>query len=141
MLTASTLARKYVRNRVEAQMTSRVTIYRNAEPTFDPETGIYTSHKGDPVYTGKARIYGVDGSGVTQVGEATFVNRVTYITIPATTERVPRADDVVVITSSIDSDLVGRAMRVISVDGGSVLFPARRLQVSGVFENGHWSGE
>lgn len=141
MLTASTLARKYVRNRVEAQMTSRVTIYRNTDPSFDAITGIYTAHKGESVYSGKARIYGVDGAGVTQIGEGTYVNRTTFITIPATTRNVPRADDVVVVTHSIDPDLVGRAMRVITVDGGSVLFPARRLQVSSLLENGHWSSE
>lgn len=137
---ASSLARRYVRNRVEAQMTSRVTIYRNSNPSFDSSSGVYTAHKGTQVYTGKARIYGVDGAGVTQVGEGDFVNRQTYITIPGDA-KVPHVDDVVVITHSVDTDLVGRAWRVIAVDGGSILMHSRRLTVTGVMENRDWSGQ
>lgn len=135
---ASRLSRQYVRNRVEAQMTSRITIYRNGAPEFDAETGVYTARKDKAIYTGKARIYGVDGAAVTQVGEGDFVNRSTYISIPATVSPVPRADDVVVVLESMDRDLIGRAMRVITVDGGSILMPSRRLQVTGLLENRDW---
>lgn len=133
-------ATQYVRKRVNAQMSYRVEIYRNGAPEFDSETGVYTATKGLMIYEGIARMYYLDGGGTINVGDGDIVTGGTYISIPFEADPVPHVDDTVIITKSQDPDLVGAAFRITSVDGGSYLHAARRLQVTVWAPNRTWTG-
>lgn len=132
-------AAKYVRKRVNAQMAYQVEIYRNGTPEFDSDTGVYTATKGQMIYEGKARIWYTDGGGVINTGDGDIVTSGTFVSIPFEAEPVPHVDDTVVIKVSSDPDMVGKALRIISVDGGSYIHPARKLQVTLWADNRTWT--
>lgn len=137
----SQAAARYIRKRVNEQMAYRVQIYRNGTPNFDEASGVYTAKKATLVYEGRGRIWYAGGGSAIAIGEGDIVVTPTYLSIPFTADPVPRVDDVVVVIDSPDSDLLGRTLRITSVDSGSYIHPARKMQVVVWSDNRTWTSE
>jgi hypothetical protein len=138
--TVSHRAKAYVRRAAEAQFDCSIIIRRNTEQAFNPTTGTYTPVS-TLVYEGAARIWELDDAGVLAVGEATYPLRATYCSIPWDHQPVPHNDDTIeVVTMPDDPDLPGRTFRVMAVDGGGHMRSTRRMHITGIVENAHFSG-
>lgn len=137
----STLATRYVRARVNAQMSYWIKIYRTGAPEFNSTTGVYTANAVTQIYEGKARIWYAGGGSAIAIGEGDIVLTPTYVSIPFESDPIPRVDDVIEVMDSADPDLVGRTFRIMSVDSGSYLLPARKMQVVMWSENRTWTSE
>jgi hypothetical protein len=138
--TVSHRSKAYVRRAAEAQFDCVIQITRAGEPIFDDTTGTYTP-TATLVYEGVARIWELDQAGTLSVGEATFPLRATYCSIPWDHEPVPHNDDIIeVLVMNDDPDLPGRTFRVMSVDGGGHMRATRRMHITGIVENAHFSG-
>jgi hypothetical protein len=137
---ASTYTRRLVKKRVEEQMLSTVKILRGQLGGFDETTGIGGGIANSTiVYQGRARVWGVNGSGVINVGEGTIDTRQTYVSYPIDSP-VARRDDIVVILQDdlSDTDLDGRVFRVLDVDGGGYIGAARKLTCTSFYPSRYW---
>jgi len=138
--TVSHRSKAYVRRAAEAQFDCVITITRALSPTFNTTTGVY-SPTSTTVYEGPARIWELDQAGTLTVGEATYPLRATYCSIPWDHQPVPHNDDTIeVIKMDDDPDLPGRSFRVMAVDGGGHMRATRRMHITGIVENAHFSG-
>ncbi len=143
MITVSPLARALVRRRVEAQMLATITILRGALGTLNPTTGLVGGlASAVTVYTGKARIRSVTGSGVIDVGGGEIDQRSTVISIPIAAT-APRRDDLVVIgqDDAADAELDTRIFRVMEVDGGGYFGECTHLNCTGWYSNRLWGAQ
>ena len=139
MLTVSSFARTYVRNRATLHMVATVAIYRHEDGSFDPVTGMLSSQSGRVIYTGKGRIWYASSGSVTVMGDADIDIIDTYLSIPFATRAVPRRDDVaVVVKSETDPDMVGRAWRIMSADGGGLMNATRKMAMQTMTDSQTW---
>ena len=136
--TISPRAKAYVRRAAEAQFTCTVRIFTPTDPTLDTNTGLYTSVEGAETYNGPARIWSVDGGQLIEVGEGDYAFQSTYCSIPWDHQPIPQVDQQVEVVASDDPGLVGRAFRIMSVDGGGQARATRRMQITGMTENRTW---
>lgn len=137
----SQVAARYIRKRVNEQMAYRVQIYRAGAAAFNGTTGVYTTNAKNLIYEGKGRIWYAGGGSAISIGDGDIVITPTYLSIPFETDPVPRVDDVVVVISSPDPDFIGRTLRITSVDSGSYIHPARKMQVVVWSDNRTWTSE
>ncbi len=129
-------ARKYVRQRATATMSSQCQITRPKDPTFDKNTGLATSGTRTTIYTGKCRVWEVTGGGVTVITEEDIAEQNTQISIPWDTSPVPIKGDYIKITSSVaDSNLVNRLYLITDQAKSGELRATRRFSVKGVQES------
>lgn len=140
-------ARAIARRRAEANMDATVSITRmDSPPQYDSTTLLVTGRTAQPVYTGKAFIHALSGSGDTLIGDAGIPLRTTTISIPAETPtwttKVPRVDDVVTVTAcGYDPSLVGRVFQVVSTDGGNPIRGTRQLYCTSWGDSNNWEQE
>lgn len=136
--TVSGYARRYVRSRAESHMNCTVTIYSNSTNTFDSITGRVTSAYADLLYSGKARVYSIDGGGTTNVGEQMIATKSTYCSIPWDSSYI--AVDSVVVINDMPGDPGNESTvwRVMAVDGGGLMRATRRLQVIAWTSGADW---
>lgn len=124
--TAAPIAQAYA----EGNMTYAITLTRPGKPTFDRDTGQMTPVSADTIYTGKARVYEVQGGQTYQLGDEPQVFATTFVSIPVSAPR-PQAEDIVTITASPDPVLVNRRYRVTGVNTGGFIPDVHRMSVIG----------
>lgn len=130
-----------VTKRIEQQMLATVTIYRGQLGALDTTTGrVGGLTNATTIYSGKARIWTMSGSGVVTLGEGTVDTRSTIVSIPLSARPLPARDDLVLIGDDnlSDADLDTRALRVLDVDGGGLIGAARKLTCTGYYPSRYW---
>jgi len=136
--TIQRLARKYT----EANMTARVRVARMQDPSEGSDTDWNnTATQLKVVYEGRARVWGVSGSGLNDYGDEMTAFSSSYVSLPLIVDDKAtdvQVDDIVVVLEHPDPALVGRSFRVMDVDGGGQFPAARRLQVTGVQRSRRW---
>jgi hypothetical protein len=111
------------------------------DPVLNPSTLVAEVVEGALVYSGPARIWSVNASGNTNLGDAgSHPLRSTQVDLPETATRIQVDDVVKVVACPYDADLVGRSAVVTGVDGGGILRGSRRLNVTSLYEDKHWDG-
>lgn len=151
LLSATAISK--VRARTESNMDGLVTILRGRPGVLDTTTGRVAGMSGAvqiygdqvPAGTigtigGTARIHPVSGQGSLSLGPGQIDQRSTTVSIPwgAAT---PQRDDIVVIRDAgQDSDLTGKALRVVEVSGGTLFGDARRMSCTLWGKSGYWDG-
>jgi hypothetical protein len=116
-----------------------VSIYGGAQKGLNTDTGVVETLFVAPWYSGKARIWESNTGATAMMGEAAVTLMQTNISIPFHVG-MPKKDQIVVVTSAPqDPDLVGRAFRVIAVDGGGQIGAARRMTVTAYTDSDVWS--
>jgi hypothetical protein len=92
-----------------------------------------------PTYAGKARIWESNTGQIVIVGDAAITLMQTNISIPFSAPK-PKRDQIVVVNyAPQDSDLDGRAFRIIAVDGGGQIGATRRMTVTAYTDSDVWS--
>jgi len=136
---ASRYSRQYITRRAFGAMVDRVAINRAAGVELNTTTGMNVATAGVEIYQGQARIYSVAGPQVLDLGEADITLRSTYISIPAGYLPAPQKDDIVtVLEARSDEALIGKAFRVLDVDGGGLVRAVRRMQCVAWEESSSW---
>lgn len=95
------------------------------------------------IYSGKARIWNVEGAGVFETGDGPIDTRQTFVSIPYSARPVPKRDDLVEIIydDPADSDLDTRYFRVLEVDGGALIAATRKLTCTSFYPSRYWGQE
>jgi hypothetical protein len=139
--TVSDRTRTFVRSHSEAHMNCVVSVYGVAEQIFDEQTGLVRSKLGDVLYSGKGRIYSIDGGGSLNIGEAVIATKSTYCSIPWDSPYI--AVDSIVIINEMPGDTFNSdtTWRVLAVDGGGLMRATRRLQLVSLTTDGYWVEE
>jgi hypothetical protein len=120
-------------------MSCNVSIYNGAEKVLDRVTGVVETQFTNSWYTGKARIWETNTGATVMMGDAAVTIMQTNISIPFNSG-VPKKDQIVVVNSSPqDPDLVGRACRVIAVDGNGQIGAARRMTCTAYTDSDVWA--
>lgn len=133
------LSLAFVRRRATANMGSTCKIERVNPPTFDETDLSADAGSRTTVYTGVCRIWEATSSGVVMVGEEEIPIQTTQLSIPWDTESTPQRDDEVeILTSYTDDQLVGRRFRILDVAKAGDLRPSRRFTVQSITESGDW---
>lgn len=130
MTRISPFARAYGRSRAGELMEDAVRITRPGpvKVVYDPVTRKTTTTSGVDVYVGKARLWEVSAGGHQVVGDQEFRVSQTYLSIPWDAP-IPEPEDRVLITSSVDPQLVGRSLLILSTTRGGGLRVSRKMSV------------
>lgn len=139
MIARSTVAvRPMAQAYAEGNMIAVVKVTRPSMPVFDRNTGGLAAMGNDsPVYEGKGRVYNVTGPVQYALGDEPQYFSSTFVSIPITAAK-PRIDDVVVILSHPDPNVVGRSFRVQDVEAGGQIPVVHRMQVVGIQASREW---
>ena len=124
----SPFAASYVRKRTTEHMVDHCKIWTPGEIVVDPDTGRAQRLQGEIKYDGPCRFWEVNAGPQIVVGEQQITSSEAYLTLPFNSV-VPEDDDVVQITASVDEDLVGRMVNILSVVRGGGLRASRRFRV------------
>ena len=124
----SPFAASYVRKRTTEHMVDACIIWTPGEIVVDPDTGQAQRAQGTIKYQGPCRFWEVNAGPQIVVGEEQITTAEAYLSLPYNSI-VPESDDVVQITASVDEDLVGRMVNVLSVVRGGGLRASRRFRV------------
>lgn len=106
-----------LRTVVAVFLTDDCTINAPSAVNYDPDTLTYTDTAGDEVYSGSCRIRPASGPSDAEAGESvrTLHGYDGWLPHTADVER----DQILTVTDSDDPYLVGRAFRIVDVQGGS----------------------
>lgn len=124
----SPFAASYVRRRTTERMVDACKIWKPGAVVVNPSTGVASRAAGDLKYEGPCRFWEVPGGVQVIVGDEQITTASAFLTLPYDSI-VPESDDVVQITESVDSDLVGRVVNVTGVIRGGGLRASRRFTV------------
>jgi hypothetical protein len=143
-----------VRQYAESNMDALVTIVRGRQAEMDETTlmvGGTTSAVqvyGEPVPDGqvgtrgaKARIHSVSGQGSISLGPGQINLRTATVSIPWGATPPQRDDIILVRDAGQDQALVGAALRIVEVSGGTAFGDARRLQCTLWGKSSTWDGD
>lgn len=133
--TVSAYSRSWIKRRAEAHMTDTIKVIRAGSQVLDRTTGMSVATDQSTIYWGNARIHEVQDSGYIVLGESDIPVKQVDVSIPFDSFPVPDRDDVVLIITSVDPDLVGRKLRVIQVDAAGLLPPARKMTCTWIADN------
>lgn len=125
-------ARKYARKRsVRYMNTDTCVITRptpNGEVSYDPSSRLVSNITDRTIYTGQCRLWAIPGGPPTDFqGQYVNVSQLN-LTLPWTSPET-KVRDRVLITASVDPDLIGRALIVLSLNRGGALSPSRTMTV------------
>lgn len=124
----SPFAAAYVRRRAALWMQDACQIWTPGPVVKDPVTFHGTRSQGTNKYDGPCRFWEVAAGQQALLGDQQIVFSQSYLALPYSAP-VPETDDIVKITQSVDPDLVGRTVEVISVIRGGGLRASRRFLV------------
>lgn len=127
-------ARAYVRRRATVGMFTTCQIERVSEGNWNSNTNLVMAGARSIVYEGPCRIWEVSGgsSFVVADDEETLL-QTTNLSIPWDVDPVPeRNDEVVVLSSLVDDQMVGKRYRILSSAKAGDLRATRRFVVQGV---------
>lgn len=124
----SKFAASYVRSRTADKMEDECRIFKPGEMVVDPVT--HKARRGEAVvkYEGPCRFWEVQAGAQVVVGDNQVVVTQSYLSLPYNAP-VPESDDIVQITKSVDEDLEGRTVQVVSVVRGGGLRASRKFLV------------
>jgi|GEM_PF-2212016 len=143
--TGAYIARVYA----ERNMDASVVISRPDNPDFAPDTGKLFADTMFEVYSGKARVYNVQGPLTMGIGDEPTYFSSTYVSIPLAVEdpfskpqmevaQSTRVDDIVQVIRHRDPLMVERYFRVMDVEAGSQFPAVRRMQCVGIQASKQW---
>lgn len=124
----SKFAASYVRSRTSDRMDDECRIFKPGGMVVDPVT--HKAKRADAVvkYEGKCRFWEVQAGSQVVIGDQQVVVTQSYLSLPYDAP-VPESDDIVEITKSVDPDLVGRTVQVVSIVRGGGLRASRKFLV------------
>lgn len=128
MVGISAFAASYVRKRTSERMVDECRIWKPGPVILDRTTG--KTSRGEDIlkYQGVCRFWEVTAGGAALLGDEQVTISQTYLSLPYNAV-VPEQDDIVKITMSVDPDLVGRTVKVVSTVRGGGLRASRRFLV------------
>lgn len=128
MIGISSFATNYLRTRTADRMQDSCRIFRRSGVTVDEN---FKASRGEAVvkYDGPCRIWEVTAGNQVIVSDQQVVVTQTYLSLPWDAP-VPESDDIVLITASADSDLVGRTVAITGITRGGGLRASRRFTVT-----------
>lgn len=129
MVRISPFAAAYVRKRTRDHMVDACKIWKPGDVVLDRNTGKATRTVDTVKYEGPCRFWEVANGNQALVGDEQVVFSQSYLSIPYNAP-VPESDDIVQITASVDADLVGRTVAIVSTVRGGGLRASRRFLVS-----------
>jgi len=119
-------------------MEAEISLYRYGTTDFNDVTGLLSVPSRPAIYSGKARLWEANDGTVIMTGDSDISTTVTNASIPWN-DVEPQRDDVVVVTSSpIDASMLGRAFRVVAVDGGGLITATRRMRCISLAASASW---
>lgn len=119
---------RYVRHRATELMVDQCKIWKAGSPLLDRVSGNTQRSQENVKYEGRCRFWEVSGGNQTLIGDQQIVMTQTYFSIPFNAP-VPESDDIVQITASVDPDLVGRTLNILTTMRGGGLRASRRFTV------------
>lgn len=128
MVRISPFQSRYIRNRAALLMVDQCKIWTAGKPVLDRVTGKTTRAESAVKYLGKCRFWEIANGSQTLIGDQQIVMSQSFFSIPYDAP-VPESDDIVQITASADSDLVGRTINILSIVRGGGLRASRRFTV------------
>ncbi len=131
----SAYSRQWVRNRATAVMEYTCRIERSGVPEgYDEDTLIYTAEGvATVIYEGKCRIWEVANASSVVVGDTDVYQMTTNLSIPwDTPAEVKRYDQVTILTSPTDDQMVGKRYEIQTVAKAGELRATRRFEVTGI---------
>ena len=128
MVGISPFAAAYVRKRTAERMVDQCRIWKPGPVVLDKVTGKTTRGEAILKYQGVCRFWEVTSGQQALLGDEQVVMSQTYLSLPYNAP-IPESDDIVLITTSVDPDLVGRTVKVVSVVRGGGLRASRRFLV------------
>ena len=137
-------ARGFLRDNVEANMTSTVHITRQqsaADAALD-SSGEISVYADSTVYDGVARMHNASGPVTYTIGEEVQFFSSGAATIPVDVNGTPVdvwVNDMLRVTGSDDPVLVGRRFRVVDVEVTGMMSVSRRLQLVGIQHYAGWT--
>jgi hypothetical protein len=140
--TAIRNARAYLRDNVEANMTSTVRISRqqSAADVSVNSAGSISVNSESIIYEGMARMHNASGPVTYTIGEEVQFFSSGRATIPVDVDGDPVdvwVNDLLLVTGSDDPVLAGRRFRVVDVEVAGMMSVSRSLQLVGIQ---HYSG-
>ena len=124
----SPFAADYVRKRTAERMDDVCRVWKPGPPVLDRNTGKTRRDDSQVKYEGPCRLWEVTSGSQALLGDQQLVFSQSYLSLPYNSV-VPESDDVVKIVKSVDNDLQGRTVRVVSVVRGGGLRASRRFMV------------
>lgn len=131
----SAYARQWVRGRATGVMEYTCRIDRSGVPEgYDEDTLIYTAEGvAQVIYEGVCRIWEVANSSSVVVGDTDIYQMTTNLSIPWNTSAVvKRYDEVTILTSPTDDQMVGKRYEIQTVAKAGELRATRRFEVTGI---------
>jgi hypothetical protein len=128
---------RFVTRKAESAMTEKIVIARPSTPSFNSTTGTLTAHSNSTIYSGKARVYPMQGPQVSVLGEETIVYRQTSVSIPNSAP-TPKVGDLIVIKASNTKGLINQQLRVLDVALGGAISPVQNMTCQNVEPNPFW---
>lgn len=128
MTQISPFAAAYVRKRTAERMVDECKIWKPGKVVLDRTTGQSVREILQTRYEGPCRFWEVTSGTQVVIGDQQYTSTQSYLSLPYNSP-IPESDDVVQITKSVDVDLIGRTVRVISVVRGGGLRASRRFLV------------
>lgn len=128
MVGISPFAAAYVRRRTSERMVDQCRIWTPGPVVLDRTTG--KTSRGEDIlkYQGMCRFWEQTAGSAALLGDENVTISQTYLSLPYNAP-IPESDDIVKITMSVDPDLVGRTVKVVSVVRGGGLRASRRFSV------------
>lgn len=128
-----------MRKRTQDHMGAKVSVYRSGTTTFNSTTGMIDTPARTAYYQGKARIWTVNTGQAVIAGEADITLANTNISIPWGSAS-PQKDDLIIVESNPpDPTLVGKAFRVMAIDGGGLIGGSIRMTCATFTDSAVWS--
>jgi hypothetical protein len=124
----SPTAQAYIRKRATELMADQCRIFKPQKPVLDRSTGKTVTPAPIIKYEGPCRFWEVQSGGQVLIGDEQLTMSQTYLSLPFDAP-VPESDDIVELTGSADSSLVGSTVQVISIVRGGGLRSSRKMLV------------
>lgn len=127
MIGISAFATHYLRTRTAERMEDACRIFSKGQITVNPD---HTASRGEDEvkYEGPCRVWEVTAGNQVVISDSQVVMSQTYLSLPYDAP-VPESDDIVLITSSADPDLMGRTVSIVGVVRGGGLRASRKFTV------------
>lgn len=123
----SPFAASYVRKRTTEHMVDRCRIWKPGDVVVDDDGSAHRDES-QLKYEGPCRFWEVNAGQQIVVGDQQISMTQSYLSLPFDSI-IPEQDDVVQITESVDSDLVGRVVNITGVVRGGGLRASRKFTV------------
>lgn len=129
MIGISRFAQRYVELRATELLTDQCLVYRTGEPSIDHETNEYRYPEPIVIYEGPCRLWESPASLAMNLNDEQVQLTTPYISFPWDIDPIPEMEDVVKVTESRDSDIVGRTFTLGAPSRGGNLRGSRRFVV------------